>query len=179
MATWKTIFLSSALISGSSNAHSSCVTVEEFVERTPVSKYDTRDRRNKKRRKEIAAAIQNVGKTSRDRAFLIMTARRESGLARFVDLDEDKCKSEGTEWCDWGKAYSVWQLHGMERSESREESADIAADRFRSSANYCRRQGYDYIEGGISLYATGESCLWKHAKSRAKEMNSIAGALCR
>lgn len=133
---------------------------------------------HKARKGETAQAIDSVAKTKAERAWLIMTGRFESHYASFVDLDKPKCREghrakNGQRWCDGGRAWSVWQLQRTNRQGGRKRAAEIALERLRRCANTCTAKGYDYWEGGTSLYATGRTCDWKEAPERIAFMWEI------
>jgi hypothetical protein len=165
------------------SAHGSTETpTESALYRVPVHRSDAdeapEDRR--KRLREIAVAIDSATSDLDLRAWLIMTAQRESGLARYVTDDGPKCRDGQGGRCDSGRAFGAWQLHRMTRRESYTEQAIEAVRRFKMAANSCRDRvtGPDaYWLGGISRYATGATCDWTEAAERLANMRSIRGRL--
>jgi hypothetical protein len=129
------------------------------------------------RRREIADAIDYATKERLGRAFLINTAIQESHLAEHVTEDHESCKEGKGGICDSGRAFGAWQLHGMKRTESKREQAVKALSVYLSGARYCQARGVDPLVGGISHYARGWGCNWKHAKKRAKQVLAILGKL--
>jgi hypothetical protein len=160
-------------------AHGAESTTLAVLSRTPIHRSDAdeapEDRR--KRLREIAVAIDSATSDLDLRAWLIMTAARESGLARYVTDDGPKCRDGQGGRCDSGRAFGAWQLHRMTRQESYAEQAIEAVRRFKMAANSCRARGSDYWLGGISRYATGASCDWTEAAERLASMQAIRGRL--
>jgi hypothetical protein len=122
------------------------------------------------RLKVVADGVDAATGSQVKRAFLVMTADEESRLARFVHHDLEKCREGIGGWCDNGTSYSPWQLKRMTRDETIAESATVALRRFEVSSNQCSAQGFDPIEGGISLYGTGKTCKWANAPARAEKL---------
>lgn len=114
---------------------------------------------------DIADAIDAATVDPVERAFLAMTAYEESRLAKFVHLDEPKCREGRGGWCDDGKSFSPWQLKKMSRTETVSESAVVALTRYRQVLNACGN-----IAGAISMYATGKTCEWSEAPKREKKL---------
>lgn len=154
------------------------------LERVPVHTSD-RDEPSEDRRKRLAAiaeAIDSATTNLDERAWLIMTAKRESGLARYVTEDHDHCRLGRGGRCDSGRSFGAWQQKRMLRTETHAEQAVEALKRFRRAANYCHSRGVDYFEGGTSQYALGRTfefggCSWPEAKERVREMRVIRGRL--
>jgi|GEM_PF-5399452 len=154
------------------------------LERVPVHTTDRgeppEDRR--KRLAEIAEAIDGATQNLDERAWLIMTARRESGLAKYVSEDHARCSEGQGGVCDGGRSFSVWQLRATKRDLTKAEQAIEALKRFRRAANYCHSRGVDYFLGGTSQYALGRTfeyggCAWPEAKERVAEMRVVRGRL--
>lgn len=133
------------------------------------------DRRTRLR--EIAAAIDTATSNLDERAWLIMTARFESGLARYVTEDGPRCREGHGGRCDGGLAFGAWQIHRMARTESKTEQATTALRLFRAAAIRCSRTGQEYWLGGISGYARGMACTWGPAAKRLESMRAIRGRL--
>jgi hypothetical protein len=154
------------------------------LERVPVHTSD-RDEdpvERRKRKREIAEAIDAATPNLDERAWLIMTARRESGLAEFVTEDHDRCSTGQGGVCDGGSSFGAWQQKRMLRTETKAEQAVEALRRFRRAANYCSSRGVDYWSGGTSQYALGRTfewggCAWPEAKERVAEMLAVRGRL--
>lgn len=141
----------------------------------PIHKTDLDEEPQKRKRRmlAIAEAIDFATTSKKERAWLLMTARRESALARFVDLDHQRCSEGHGGVCDSGRAWSLWQLHGTTREGGRVAAAQIALTKFRKQANACAARGYPYWQGGISAYGTGNRCDWPEAEERYREMAHI------
>jgi hypothetical protein len=119
----------------------------------------------------LAGAIDGVARDSLERAVLLVIVRGESGLARFVDLDWDKCREGHQGWCDSGKAYGLAQLHGMLRTETRTEQMREALKRWRY-----HRQRCGSVAGAFAGYGSGNSCaLTAQSIERAKSAERLAG----
>lgn len=124
---------------------------------------------------ELGAAIEVVTKDPTERAFLIVTAREESGLARFVWFDEPKCRTRGSKWCDGGRAFGIFQLQGAPgrtRDLTLLEQTAAALSRYRKAFGTCKT-----LDGAIAQYATGRSCSWSGAAARAASVRIVRGAL--
>jgi hypothetical protein len=106
-------------------AHGAESTTLAALSRAPIHRSDAdeapEDRR--KRLQEIAVAIDSAASDLDLRAWLIMTAQRESALARYVTDDGPKCRDGQGGRCDSGRAFGAWQLHRMTRQESYTEQA--------------------------------------------------------
>lgn len=154
------------------------------LERIPVHVSD-RDEPSEDRRKRLAAIAEAIDAATTnldERAWLIMTAKRESGLAAFVTEDHEPCKRGRGGRCDSGRSFGAWQQKRMLRTETHAEQAVEALKRFRRAANYCHSRGVDYLQGGTSQYALGRTfefggCSWPEAKERIREMRVIRGRL--
>jgi hypothetical protein len=154
------------------------------LERIPVHNSDRdeapEDRR--KRLREVAAGVDAATPNLDERAWLVMTAKRESGLARYVTEDHDRCRLGRGGVCDGGTSFGPWQQKRMLRTETLAEQAVEALKRFRRAANYCSARGVDYWLGGTSQYALGRTfewggCSWPEAKERVADMLVIRGRL--
>lgn len=171
--------LSSLALAGLAHGTEPETRTESALHRVPVHRSDAdeapEDRRQRLR--DIAVAIDSATPDLDLRAWLIMTAQRESGLAAYVTEDGPKCRDGQGGRCDSGRAFGAWQLHRMTRTESYTEQAIEAVRRLKMAANSCRARGSDYWLGGISRYATGASCDWAEAKERLASMRSIRGRL--
>jgi hypothetical protein len=121
----------------------------------------------------LAGAIDGVARNALERAALLVIVRGESGLARFVDLDWDKCRNGLQGWCDSGRAFGVAQLHGMLRTETRAEQMRVALSR------WCHhRQRCGSVAGAFAGYGSGSSCnLTAQSIERAKSAERLAGKL--
>jgi hypothetical protein len=126
---------------------------------------------------EKAEAIQSATDNAEERAWLTMTGTRESHWARYVDLDLDRCKGGHSGRCDRGRAWSVWQLHGTDRTGGAKAAAVKALETFRRGAKFCRSRGHDYWEGGTAMYARGDYCAWVEASSRVLQMRKVLGRI--
>jgi hypothetical protein len=121
----------------------------------------------------LAGAIDGVARDALERAVLLVIVRGESGLARFVDLDWDKCREGHQGWCDSGRAYGVAQLHGMLRTETRAEQMREALKRWRY-----HRQRCGSVAGAFAGYGSGNSCtLTAQSIERAKSAERLARKL--
>lgn len=109
--------------------------------------------------------------------MLIVMAARESYLARYVDLDEPPCSEGQGGRCDFSRAWSIFQLHGTDRSGTRKDAAEIAIGHLRRAGNYCAARGYDRVVGSYALYGTGHKCSTKSAKKRAAAARELAGRM--
>lgn len=162
------------------SAHGTTETpTESALHRVPVHRTDQAEEPEARRRRlrAIAVAIDAATEDRDLRAWLIMTAARESGLAHFVTEDGPKCKDGQGGRCDSGRAFGAWQLHRMTRAESYAEQATEAVRRFKMAANSCQARGHDYWLGGISRYATGATCEWAEANERLASMRAVRGRL--
>jgi hypothetical protein len=119
-----------------------------------------------------ARAIDAATDKRAEKALLIMTAWSESKFARFVDLDEPKCRDGIGGWCDKGRAFGVLQLHDTARDITRTEQYRLGIEAMRRAGNSCRSVG-DWWEGAVSQYATGSTCVWGMAKMRVELMWEI------
>ncbi len=122
------------------------------------------------RMRRLSAAMHSATTKSDELAFLLMKGERESRWARYVDLDEDRCRKGEDGKCDGGKAWSPWQIWGTDRKGGSEYAAKKALSIFRKGARYCKARGYDYYEGGVAMYAKGGTCSWSVARARVKRM---------
>lgn len=149
------------------------------LERVPVHTSDRDEEQDgrRKRLREIAVSIDLATDSLDERAWLIMTAARESGLAQYVTEDHDRCRLGTDGHCDSGRAFGTWQVHGTQRTLTKPEQAAFALKRFRQSARFCKARGVEYWLGGISAYATGYRCDWAEAKERLDSMRVIRGRL--
>lgn len=152
-----------------------------MLERLPRHSSD-RDEPPDQRAERMAAhasAIDGVTRDRTERAALVVLAGREGvNLARFVDLDEPQCRDGHKGWCDHSKAWSVYQLHGTDRSGGREWAARQALTRWRWHGARCAQMGHDRIVGAFAGYATGgKFCDTADARDRAAETARRAGAL--
>jgi hypothetical protein len=121
----------------------------------------------------LAGAIDGVARDALERAVLVTIVRGESGLARFVDLDWDKCRLGINGWCDSGKAFGPAQLHGMLRTETRAEQMREALKRWRY-----HRQRCGSVAGAFAGYGSGNSCaLTAQSIERAKSAERLARKL--
>lgn len=121
----------------------------------------------------LAGAIDGVSSNATERAVLLVIVRGESGLARFVDFDWDKCREGHHGWCDSGRAYGLAQLHGMLRTETRAEQMREALRRWRY-----HRQRCGSVAGAFAGYGSGSSCsVTEQAKERARQVERLAGRL--
>lgn len=147
--------------------------------RAPVHRTDSSeaDEVRRKRLRSIAAAIDSATTNSDERAWLIMTAIRESGLAAYVTEDHPKCSTGQGGVCDGGLAFGTWQVHRMARTEDKAKQASTALRLFRAAGTRCARAGHDYWLGGISGYARGLACEWGPAKQRLEHLRAIRGRL--
>lgn len=126
------------------------------------------------RLKEMADGLDAATDNRLKKSWLIMTAWKESRLARFVDLDWPKCREGVKGWCDGGRAAGVIQLHGTDRDMGRAEYFRTGLRTFERGANYCESRGFDRFEGGTSHYARGgRHCEWSKAKERVEMMWKI------
>lgn len=148
--------------------------IEQVLNSFPVHKSDMGEEPSIRatRLHYIARAVGSI-ENKHEQAWLMMTAKRESNLAAYVDEDHDKCRLGLNGHCDGGLAWSIWQLHGTDRTGTREQAAQLAIETFRKNANYCKARGFDYYLGGTSLYATGKTCDWPEALDRIVEMKDI------
>lgn len=113
-----------------------------------------------------------------ERALLLQQAHSETRFARFVMFDDERCREGIDGWCDGGKALGPWQLHNVARDTPLAQQASIALRQLRFGGTYCQRRGNDYIEGAISVYATGRYvCDWPEAKDRARKTWRIWGQI--
>jgi hypothetical protein len=128
---------------------------------------------------EHGTAIDGTTADRLERGALVTLASREGvNLARFVDLDEPKCREGRAEWCDGGRAWSVYQLHGTDRTGDRAWAAREALSRWRFHGTRCARMGFDRVVGAFAGYATGgKACDTADARERAAEATRRAGAL--
>lgn len=117
-------------------------------------------------------SVTRATKDPTERAFLVVTAREESGLARFVWYDWPKCRTKGSKWCDGGRAFGIYQLQGTRRDLTLDEQTARALDRYRKGLGSCKT-----LEGAIAQYATGRSCEWPKAAARAASVRAIRGLL--
>lgn len=129
------------------------------------------------RLKRNADGIDAATDSATERAWLVVTAWKESRLARFVDLDHPKCREGHDGWCDSGKAYGPSQLHGTDRDLTKKELYAETLRRFRRAANYCAARGYEYWLGGTALYGTGNRCTLATSAERVKMMWALAWRL--
>lgn len=154
------------------------------LERVPVHTSD-RDEPQEDRRKRlavIAEAIDSATANLDERAWLIVTAKRESGLAKRITEDHDYCRLGRGGACDGGRAYGTIQLHGVSRDLTQAEQFAEGIARLRRGANYCRARGFDHWLGGTSQYATGRTaerggCSWVGAKERVQDMWRVRAGL--
>ena len=130
------------------------------------------------RLKRIADGVDAATAKRVERAWLIQTAWHESRLARYVDLDQPRCRDGEKGVCDGGKAATVFQLHNTRRNLSKKEAAARASTVFRRAGNYCRSEGEDYFLGGTAHYARGgRHCTWADAEKRVALMWKISWRL--
>lgn len=123
------------------------------------------------RTKAIAEAIDAATDKRVERAWLLMTARRESHLARYVDFDWPLCRDADKKPCDSGRAFGLLQIHGTDRDMTRAEMFAHGLRLFRKAGNYCGARGHEYWVGGTAHYARGGlHCEWPEAESRIEEM---------
>jgi hypothetical protein len=121
----------------------------------------------------LAGAIDGVARDRLERAALLVIVRGESGLARFVDFDWDKCREGHQGWCDSGRAYGLAQLHGMLRTETRAEQMREALKRWRYHRARCGS-----VAGAFAGYGSGSSCVvTKQASERAASAKRLTGSL--
>jgi len=167
------IALISIIIGLTGLAHGASTTLAELERFRPF--YMDRDElpeHRYERLSQIADAIDTATDSREERAFLVMTAWEEAKLARFVDFDWPRCRLGEHGWCDGGKTWSLWQLHGTSRDYGRVKAASLAITSYRSHKVRCGS-----IEGAIAGYATGGACVWGKAKQRAALMGRIGGRL--
>jgi hypothetical protein len=128
---------------------------------------------------EHGTAIDSATRDRLERGALVTLASREGvNLARFVDLDEPKCREGRAGWCDHSKAWSVYQLHGTDRTGDRAWAAREALSRWRFHGTRCARMGFDRVVGAFAGYATGgKACDTADARERATEARRRAGVL--
>lgn len=125
----------------------------------------------------LVEAVDGATSDRLERAELLVMMREETHLAAFVDLDAPRCRDGRTGWCDRGRAWSVWQLHGTDRTGDRAWAAREALRRLRSFAGYCARLGHDPVVGAFAIYATGARCETANGKARAAMAREMARGL--
>jgi hypothetical protein len=130
-----------------------------------------------KRLERIAHAIDGATDDKLERAMLVIMAARESHLARFVDLDEPPCREGHKGSCDSGRAWSIFQMHGTDRTGTRRDAANIAIEHLRRAGNYCASRGHDRVIGSYALYGSGKWCSTSSAKERALAAKQLVGKL--
>ena len=116
--------LSSLALAGLAHGSTPSKTLVE-LERVHVHTTDKdEDQGERKKRLTVLAAAIDLATASLDeRAWLIMTATRESGLARYVTEDHPRCSEGHGGWCDSGRAFGAWQLHATQRDLTHAEQA--------------------------------------------------------
>lgn len=124
------------------------------------------------RTEELGGSVDRATTDRTERAFLIVTAREESGLARFVWFDWEKCRKKGSKWCDGGKSFGIFQLQDTRRDLALDEQTARALARYRLALGTCKT-----LEGAIAQYATGRSCTWDKAEARAAAVRKVSGLL--
>jgi hypothetical protein len=124
-------------------------------------------------------AIDSATSNRLERAVLVTLAGREGvNLARFVDLDLDTCRKGIDGWCDRGAAFSIYQLHGTDRTGDRAWAARKAIGLWRYHGKRCASMGFDYTVGAFAGYGSGgRTCDTADARDRAAEARRRAGAL--
>jgi hypothetical protein len=109
---------------------------------------------------EVAAAIDAATPEPRLRALLLAMGWRESRFRMAV--------GRGAILGDGGKAYGLWQSWDPDRTGGLKGQARRAVEHLEKARRYCARRGARPYEGAISLYATGRTCYWNRAPSRAR-----------
>ncbi len=131
----------------------------------------------KARLSDMADAIDSATKSREERALLIMKAWHESRFARYVQLDEPRCRDGVDGRCDHGESLGPWQQKGTARNISLEEQASRALKLLRDHMARCKSRGAEPVAGAIALYATGHSCSWSGAGERVATWRRIVGRL--
>lgn len=161
------------LISAARADEPDCVTITHCaVMSLPIWHEDTDEdpAEQSSRLLNLANGIDTATGDRLERALLIQQAHSETRFANFVMTDAPRCREGLGGWCDGGRAFGPWQLHFTDRTETLAEQAEAAIRQLRYGGTYCRRKGYDYLEGAISVYATGQLvCDWPEAKQRARK----------
>lgn len=137
-----------------------------------VSDLEEDDGQREERLKAIADAIDTATPHPHERALLLAQGWHESRWATFVHLDLPRCAEGHQGWCDHGRAWSPWQLHGTDRSHDMSWAAARAIALLRYYARRCGAPGLTTnrsVKAGLSGYATGgRLCLWRGADERVR-----------
>lgn len=137
-----------------------------------VSDLDEEDGQRAARLKAIASAIDTATPSAHERALLLSVAWHESRFASYVDLDLPQCRDGVEGVCDAGRAWSIYQLHGQDRTGDRYYAADVAIRMLRYHADRCGHPGLTTaasVRAGVSGYATGgRLCRWVGAEKRVQ-----------
>lgn len=137
-----------------------------------VSDLDEEDGTRAARLKAIASAIDTATPHAHERALLLSVAWHESRFASYVDLDLPQCRDGVEGVCDAGRAWSIYQLHGQDRTGDRYYAADVAIRMLRYHADRCGHPGLTTaasVRAGVSGYATGgRLCRWVGAEKRVQ-----------
>lgn len=164
------IWLASAVAPRLAFGESDSPLLREALRAAPSRHDQETPEQREQRRRSIVSAIESATEDPRMRALLLSVSIEETHLAPFVDDDGEKCKRGP--YCDAGRAWSVWQLHGQDRRGTREYAARRASELLRAGWSSCGT-----LEGAIARYATGHSCTWQDAPKRAKLARELAARL--
>lgn len=127
---------------------------------------------------EIAEAIDAATPDKHERALLIAVAWHESRFAAYVQHDHEPCSKGHDGRCDSGRAYSLWQVHGTDRTGGVLAMAELARRQLRYGARKCRGKTLEEtVRGAVSLFATGSRCSWSGADERVKTWARVWGRL--
>jgi len=102
-------------------------------------------------------------------AMLIVTGGNESHFDRATCEDMTSTESNPAVGC--------WQRESDEPPRNVEEAAYMAMQDLVRAAHYCDARGFDAVEGGLALYATGKRCTWGPSTKRAESVRLLAGGL--
>lgn len=169
---------------GIARASGSSVTLR-LLQQAPreVSDLDEDDAVRAARMEELAEAIDAATPHLHERALLYTQGSHESQWAAFVHLDLPRCSEGHKGWCDSGRAFSPWQLHGTTRTEDMAWAAAKALAHLRYQAKRCKRPDLTTdagVRAAISGYATGgKMCSWKGAGERVQTWRRVLAAMGR
>lgn len=117
---------------------------------------------------QAAEASNYPGGPRQAAALLVAVLVHESWLARSVYYDEAPCREGWEGMCDGGAAWSIWQIHGTDRSGDVHDAAALAIDLLSKKGRACGGSGEVLAAGAVSSYATGSACSWKGTAARMK-----------
>lgn len=102
---------------------------------------------------EIAEAVDGATSNLDERSALLTLIKHETHAARYVHLDEPRCRNGVGGRCDDGKAWGLTQLHGTDRKGTARDAMDISVRTLRFGLKRCKSWN-----GAFSSFATGGKC---------------------